>query len=259
MARWLVPVLALWLASSGAVRAEVVPDGSRLIGQVAIAETLHPAKPPIPDGFTHYADLNIFLAPGTAISPARIEASLERTQTRLTPCRIFLRVNSINRLSGPPLLAYWESMAFSDRLTDWERTLFSLTPPRSAGVVYVKALDWTIGIDGITAVGYGPYILRQTDYLRTPGERAFFRRHMAGYAVLGESVGQWTLAHELGHALMGLGHVGDRDNVMFSGQLARRNDPHFNEAQCARGRSNSPWVRPVPGDRLATRAAPGPR
>ncbi|SCZ53428.1 hypothetical protein [Thiohalomonas denitrificans] len=244
-------------ATATATRGEVVPDGSRLAGNISIGKSLRIPPADIPDGYGSFADLNIYLTSGNSPQPDRIAAALRLAQKKLDVCRIFLRVHSVNYVVGPPLLSEWESMEFNNGLSPWERAFFSLTPRRSAGVVFVKRLDWTIGRDGITAVGYGGYLEEETDYLKTSRDRLFYRNHMAGYAVLGRSVGESSLIHELGHALLGLRHVKDRSNVMFSGLLARDDDSGFNERQCARGRANYPWVRPVP-DRQMVSARPFP-
>ncbi len=252
---WRVPcLLAAFLFGITATQGEVAPDGSRLRGNVHIDKTLRIPSSGIPSGYGYFADLNIYLTRGNSPAPEQIETAIARAQEKLDVCGIFLRVDTVNYVAGPPLLSEWESMEFNDGLTQWERTLFALTPRRSAGIVFVKRLDWTIGRDGITAVGYGRYIETETDYLKTAQDQRFFRNHMAGYVVLGKSIGESSLAHELGHALMGLRHVEDRANVMFSGLLARSAAPKFNARQCVAGRNNRPWVKPVPNRQLASRA-----
>lgn len=250
----------LWIAlllSSISVHAGVVPDGSRLAGSIAIGKSQRVPPAEIPSGYSAFADLNIYLTQGNSPTPAELAAALRQAQNKLDTCRIFLRVRTINHVIGPPLLSDWESMEFNNGLSPWERSFFSLTPPRSAGIVFVRRIDWTIGRDGVTAVGYGAYIEHETDYLKTPQDRRFFRNQMAGYAVLGKSVGETSLVHELGHAVMGLRHVRDRSNIMFSGLLARDVNPGFNDRQCAEGRANYPWVKPVPGSRLAAEEGSG--
>ncbi|WP_303906928.1 hypothetical protein [Thiohalomonas denitrificans] len=251
-------LLAALLLGATATRGEVVSDGSRLAGNISIGKSLRVPPAHIPDGYSSFADLNIYLTPGNSPAPDRIASAFRLAQNKLDACRIFLRVRTVNYVIGPPLLSEWESMEFDNGLTPWERAFFTLTPRRSAGVVFVKRLDWTIGRNGITAVGYGGYIEEETDYLKTPRDRLFYRNHMAGYAVLGRSVGESSLIHELGHALMGLRHVEDRSNIMFSGLLARDEDPGFDKRQCAKGRANHPWIRPV-SDRQMVSARPFPR
>ena len=238
-------LFAVFFLGITATRGEIVPDGSRLAGSISIGKTLQLPSSGIPSGYPSFADLNIYLTRGNSPAPAELASALQQAQDKLDLCRIFLRVTTINYVIAPPLLSEWESMEFNNGLTQWERSFFNLTPPRSAGILFVKRLDWTIGRDGITAVGYGAYIEKETDYLETTRDQLFFRNRMAGYAVLGKSAGESSLVHELGHALMGLRHVKDRSNIMFSGLLARDADPGFEERQCAKGRANFPWVQPV--------------
>lgn len=242
--RWLA-LVGLLLALPG--HGEVVPDGGELPGQVRIAPLLELVPGDVPPGYSHVADLNVYLTYGPTPSLGRIRAALAYAQSRLDRCRIHLRLRSVNRVLAPPLLAEWESLEFNQGLTPWELALFSVTPPHSAGIVYVRQVDWTIGRDGVTAIGYGDFLTRRTEYLADGRERAFFHERMAGHAVLGSSVGADSLAHELGHALLGLEHVGDRNNLMFRGLLARARDARLTESQCATGRANTPWVQPIPG------------
>lgn len=253
--RWLI-LLALswpWLAVHAG---GTVADGSKLPGAVFIDHRVNlPLEYPS-RFYTHVADLHVYLTAQHTRPLAGIKTELNRAQEKFDRCRIYLRLRSVNRLAAPPLLAQWESLEFGMGLTPWERALFVLAPAYSAGIVYVDSLDWTIGRNGITAVGYAPFIETETDYLKDDAERAFYRVHMAGHAVLGRHSGQWTLAHELGHALMNLRHVGDQGNVMFGGQMARNEKLGFSESQCEQGRANAPWVKRVergaPEDRLAT-------
>lgn len=241
----LVVFLCLTLPSAASV-AELAADGSQLNGKVRVVNTLRFAATEPPARYSHVADLNFYVTGAHFLSYGEIATEVRRAQGKFDGCRIFLRIASLNFIAAPPLLSEWESLEFNNGLTEWERELFSQTPPFSAGVVYVHNLDWTIGRNGVTAVGYGGYIETETEYLATPQERAFFRERVAGHAVLGRSAGRWSLAHELGHAVMGLRHKqSDRNNIMFSGQLARGEDPAFDAAQCEQGRANRPWVRPA--------------
>ncbi len=225
--------------------AEVAGDGSNLPGAVRIARTTHLPPPEPNPAYTHRATVNVYLTRQHAPSLGELRRQLARAQQKFDRCRIQLRLGAVHHLAAPDLLAEWESIEFNAGVTFWERTLFSLTVPFSTGIVYVERVDWTIGDDGVIAVGYGPFVVADSLYFADAAERAFFRRHVVGHAVLGRSSGVWTLAHELGHAVMGLRHSDDRDNVMFGGQLARSELVEFEEEQCARGRANAPWVQRV--------------
>jgi hypothetical protein len=234
--------------------AEVAGDGSRLPGTVSIEHTTRLAHTPATDDYTHYAAINAYLTREHAPSLTEIRRQLARAQGVFDACRIQLRLVAVHQVAAPALFAEWESLEFNTGLSPWERALFSLTAPFSAGIVYVEQVDWTIGRDGIIAVGYGPFVVTDTEHLKSAQEQDFFRQRVAGHAVLGKSSGPWTLGHELGHAVLGLRHSERRDNIMFSGQLARTEGARLEEWQCAAGRANAPWVLPI-GTTVVSHAA----
>lgn len=198
--------------------------------------------------FTHRASLTIYVTPENNPSLEELEKITNLAQSRLSRCQIFLDVDQKILVEGSPEFSQWESLEFNEGyLSEWERQFFSQVPLFSAGGLFVDSLDWTIGDDGIVAVGYGPFVLDSPGYFKgNEQDRQFYQNHMAGHFVLGKARSQWTFLHEVGHALMNLQHTEYRDNVMFPdyGDVKKIN-PTFSEEQCQQGRSNAPYVRPL--------------
>lgn len=194
--------------------------------------------------YTHFLDLNIYDLSSKAKDPELIHRQLEVAQKKLDRCRIFIRKVNVERFpEASPEFRDWESIAFNNgTVSDWERSFFTRTEPDSAGVLWVDSLDWSKEVDAIIAVGYAEFLLEKPDFI--PSSQAdFYRRRMVGHAVIGEQAGEWTLIHEIGHAVFNLRHDEESpSNIMFPSRV--KHAPEFSEAQCEQARSSQPRVRP---------------
>ena len=194
------------------------------------------------------ASLNLYIPRGLEPELPRLLTDLNRAQTKLNQCGISLHIEKVIFLEARPEFLEYESVEFNGgNLSPHELALFSQIEPFSAGIVLVDSLDWTIGSDGTVAVAYAPYILDLNFFAhQSPETQRFLYERMAGHAILGRHRSQWTLLHELGHALMNLRHeTRDTQNIMLPHAFARSPDPNFSQRQCLQGVRNAPWIRPI--------------
>ena len=192
--------------------------------------------------------LNLYVPRGMEDEVPSLLNELKRAQEKLNDCGVSISLEQIISLEAKPEFLEYESVEFNGgQLSPHELALFSQVEPFSAGIILVDSLDWTIGADGIVGIGYAPYILSLPFFADQPEDmQRFLFERMSGHVVLSRHRGEWTLLHELGHALMNLRHEHrDTRNIMLPNSFARHPDPLFSRQQCAIGQRNSPWVSHV--------------
>lgn len=194
--------------------------------------------------YTHFVDLDIYLFPAEESEMQKLYKELEKAQELANKCKIKILIRNKYQLSGDESFREYEDLEFNgDRISEYERAIFNLTPKYSTGIVLVKSLDWTIGADGTVAVGYGPYIIGLKNM--SAEENTFLKEKMSGHTVLGKARSLTTLSHEMGHSLFNLQHEQDPRNIMYPYGFGRSPKATFNEAQCAIAKANTPWVQKI--------------
>lgn len=197
--------------------------------------------------YTHQTTLRIYFTQNHQMNQEELDRELRRAQKALDVCKIQLNVERVFYLKLADWLLEWESFEFNDgEVSDWEKEFFNWTPTHSAGLIFVDSLDWTIGDDGTTAVGYAPFVLENYEEERFTGEdiegdRKFYHDRMMGHSVIGLARNKWTISHEIGHSLMNLKHSDDGRNIMFP-QAARYEHASFNQSQCNQAIHYSPKI-----------------
>jgi hypothetical protein len=229
--------------SAKAIKPPTKDFGLRIVRTVPL-----PEEKPLP-GYTHQAELDVFVTREDFPSLEQVLGMAAQAQKAFDACRVRLRVRSYTILAASDEFRAWESAELFSfgSVSDWEKAFFSLTRPRSAGVLFVESINLSVGLNGVTAVAYGPYMVRdlppEDRLIRDESEIPFFLERMAGYAVLGESARTSTLAHELGHAVLDLPHEpADQGNLMFP--QYDRGGEGLTPAQCRRGLANAQRARP---------------
>jgi hypothetical protein len=211
--------------------------------------------PHISSDYTHYAAINVFFVQSSEVDLIEVKRVLAYAQQYFDRCNIYLHLGKAVALKAPAWFGEWENFWFdNDTITDWERNFFSLDLPDGNNLLLVDSLNWTLEGAGTVGSAYPSFLL---DYYfqDDPQSRRFFVERMEGDLVVGRYRARWTIAHELGHAVMNLQHVDDdQGDIMWNGVVAgtpqyqnyfllSAREPEFTEESCRRGRSNRPFVR----------------
>lgn len=233
-------VFLLLLSSAFSYAFDVSIEKEDLINKDFYRASPWSSKPP-----THEIALNIYHFPEEEDEYLRLLDDLQTAQALVGECNIRLVLTKKHLLTGDTSLREFESLEFNGgKISEYEWSLFSLVPQYSNGIFLIESLDWTIGENGTVAVGYAPYIL-ELEILETKEEEEFLVKHMSGHSVLGRARSSHTLAHELGHSLFNLRHVGDPTNIMYPYGFGRSPKARFSTEQCQKARSHQPWVKPL--------------
>lgn len=137
--------------------------------------------------YQYKVELNIYMTAESTFSFNDITDQLIEAQRVFDSCKIKIEIRSMNQvMEANPWLTNWETIEFENGdITNWEKTFFTLTPKSSAGVLYVKSLDWSIDEDGIVAAAYSPFYLERGSVNGDNNEQSFYRDKMVGHSVLG--------------------------------------------------------------------------
>ncbi|MCB0422949.1 MAG: hypothetical protein KDD61_18250, partial [Bdellovibrionales bacterium] len=196
-----------------------------------------------PQSYYEYViQMNVYMTQVHWYSQEHLKQEFQLVQQALDVCKIKIEVKSVYDLAVPHWMTYWESFEFNEgEVTDWERYFFSKFPESDAGILFVKSIDWTIGTDGTTAVGNAPFAIEK-GLLKHSDEHQFYEDHIMGHAVVGKAGrSRWSMAHEIGHAILNLEHHDDPENIMFFSQLRAQNS-RFTQQQCDRAIQTSPKI-----------------
>lgn len=185
----------------------------------------------------------------------RLIEDLNYAQKRFDKCQIKLKVNEVLEVKNNKTLNEWESFWFGsgNTLTDWEKSFFAVNDLNQANILLVDNLNWTVDGQGTWGVGYGPFLIEE---LGQDSEKEFFINHGIGNVVIGNYRARSTLAHELGHAALGLTHTYDAKNLMsnyhsfepiqfIDGVAQIPADLEFSQEQCNQGIKESIFLKPI--------------
>lgn len=162
----------------------------------------------------------------------QIRLEFVSAQKKLKKCGTQIKINKVFPYQSNENFQKFESIEFNrGEVSPWEKAFYSSVKSLVPNILYVDSLDWTIGEDGTIAVAYPEFYLDLADDI-SEEDRVFYQKKMLRNTVLGNSRGQWTLTHELGHSLFNLKHSDDNNNLMFPYGFARSKDPEFNDQQC---------------------------
>lgn len=210
--------------------------------------------------YTHQADLNFIFLKSWNEERKNLPDIINRLQKSFDTCKIFLNIEGLYNLENTEEVDFnleeWETFWFnSDEISPYERVIFSKKLPGKNNVLFLDSLNFTLEGQGTMGIAYPQFLLDH--YLQGKSEqRSFFQERMMGNAVLGLYRARWTLAHELGHALMNLEHIEDDfQNIMWSGKehftpefdgyfLISNRKPEFSKAQCEKGYL-SPFIKVI--------------
>lgn len=194
---------------------------------------------------THRINISFYLSPEWSEDLAEVGNMVVEAQHLLSQCQIQLSIDSVFVVhSDENELFHWETFEFnSGRLTSWEKFFFSHVSPNNSAALFVNAIDWTYDLNGITAASYGQFVIDDHLLKGHEQDRQFYQDHMMGSLVVGPVPSKFTLAHEIGHALLNLKHEEDPNNIMFP-QYKKRN-PRFSHEQCEYAKNFAPKVKPI--------------
>ncbi|MBL6991844.1 MAG: hypothetical protein ISR65_18825 [Bacteriovoracaceae bacterium] len=211
----------------------------------------------IPSRYRYYFVLSVYSLSSQNLSKEQIKSRLAHAQSKFDDCGIYLGLDRIEYMNHPQWIEEWETFAFNNgEISEWETWFFSQIFPRQNGIIYVDSLNWTMEGQGTWATGYGSFIHKH--YQLDTASKVFYDDYMVGHVVMGLYRASWTLAHELGHAILNLEHVDNPKDLMFngaqagtpqfdsSGLLISDNNPRFTPKQCAKGILDNPRLLPNP-------------
>lgn len=180
--------------------------------------------------YTHQIDLDIYLFKGAKLDGQWLEKNLQRAQDALDQCGILLNIRQAYQMNTGEDWLEWEDVEFnSGEFSEWERTFFSQVESDSSGIIISNTLNWSDDPELYHGIGYAPFLPRYFDF--TAQQLSFYQRKMAGHVVLSKYAGEWTVIHEVGHAVMNLEHdEGNPHNIMFP--FYKASDATFSGEQC---------------------------
>lgn len=199
--------------------------------------------------YTHMVELQAVVLKSIGMTPSDVRKIVKRAQRKFDKCQVELRLGEIKTIDRPEL-EEWETFWFnSNQLTEQERWLAEAEVPKGPTLIFVNSLNWTLEGQGTWAAAYAPFLLEHG----APNKK-FFREHMLGKVVIGKYRARWSVAHELGHALMNLQHLQHASNIMHTGAgylspqfdsdylMISNLDPNFTREQCEAGIAASPYI-----------------
>jgi hypothetical protein len=180
--------------------------------------------------YTHKIDLDIYVLKGAILGPKWLQKHLNRAQKLLDKCGIRLDIQTSVALENGSDWLEWEDIEFnSGQFSEWERTFFTKVKDYSAGIIMTNTLNWSDDPELYHGIGYAPFLTRFLQL--TPADLDFYNHKVSGHVVLSKHAGEWTLIHEIGHAVLNLEHVeSDPTNIMFP--YYKASHPTFSEWQC---------------------------
>lgn len=144
---------------------------------------------------------------------SRLKKDLEYANSLYKKCHVQFEIQNIVKAPQQSSIDEWETFWFNGngKLSVWEQG-FNELKKHNKVILLVDSINWTQNGFGTWAVGYAPF-LKASGYLNS-SEFTYFEEYLEGSVVLGKYRAQYTLAHELGHALFDFEHTNEYKNLM---------------------------------------------
>ena len=189
--------------------------------------------------------VDLYMANGNSLE--EIYSSFQYAQKKLNKCHIKLKLNKIYTISSYRDFKLWETFTFNNfEITQWEKDFFG-TAKKGNKVLFLESLNWSF--EGIGTWGFGYASFTQEYFeLENKDQLKLFKEKMIGTAVIGKYRAEWTLVHEIAHAVFNIDHTYLPNNIMNPGKMWQdasfdqnnilitdkypNYDPVFTEEQC---------------------------
>ena len=160
--------------------------------------------------------VDLYMANGNTLN--EISTSFQYAQKKLNKCRIKLKVNNIYTISSYTDFKLWETFTFNNfEITQWEKDFFTVAS-KGNKVLFLESLNWSYEGIGTWGFGYAPFIQEYFE-LENKEQLKLFKEKMIGTAVIGKYRAEWTLVHEIAHAVFNIDHSYLPNNIMNPGRM----------------------------------------